>query len=1459
MQPLNSYPVFEADQVLSNGHLNNLLNYLEQQERLTRIKLVGRGIVCGLEITTSNTAITLSKGCGLTSQGYLIQLCETNFTHYTAYVPPVLPNDLYFLTQCSAENRDQIPYYGQKDILELIPEGDKDTTDKKLLNTLNQQDYAVVLFLETEQIDLKNCDTQDCNDKGSRMDFTLKTLLIHRKFILPAEKASFNTIFLKRFNVPVGDLKTSEDILQGFLTITDDGTLKGLSENLVLCWSKYAVMLGLPAANPLENLNLIEVKKKLSGNTGQRIFVQYFYDFVDDLLKAYLEFKCKVSDVFGECCPDEMDFPLHLTLGMASENTILGKRNSQRQYFEPSPIQGGLGKNADEAAALLERLVAMIKGFMGEKLAATEPIIITPSNLGHDNLSGRAIPYYYDWKSVNPRWHFSLSYDGSEQYNLGYRASQQSDAPGPVKNPLLYDIERYNAFRIEGHVGKNYQSALTEIIRQKHEFNLPFEVLALNAIDLSAILNGKQITCHIEDLTSDYRVMITGIVCQLQQILAYVGNLRPKRSLNSDRLVTVLNSKKDFYISKNLVDMQKTIKADIAKNRPISISNADIIKNLALRDVEEGEKLADFVAKDISQFIVEQKTFFDYIIKQPDLLLIFLQQLAEIVKYLLSFDLNQFDEDAYNKLWTPYSKTVASLIQEATKSENEEIKQYFSAKNTELLFKCANEKLFALKEEYLKRLAQYDAAINFNEYFKKHPGLEHKAGVTKGGSFVLVYNGVPERLLTLPDLVITNPNLDIVIRNTLANLAAKESAAKSVTMDKSALVTEISKKESLIEITAAKRTEFEFASDLIKNLNLGDAAKSVLDALNIKDKEIRDQATPISKGTVIADFYLPYLCCSDCPPIAYVIPEVIEPENKGPIANAGPDQTLTFVPGRGNTATLDGSASSDADGTIKSFAWTQVSGPAAAIKAPEKVKTTVQFESAGVHIFALKVTDDKGATAEDSVSVNVTEAENTGPQARAGEDQTLPFVSGRATTTVLDGSASSDADGTIKSFAWTQVSGPTAAIKTPEKVKTTVQFASAGVHVFALKVTDDKGATAEDSVSVNVTEAENTGPQARAGEDQTLPFVSGRATTAVLDGSASSDADGTIKSFAWTQVSGPTAAIKAPEKVKTTVQFESAGVHIFALKVTDDKGATAEDSVSVNVTEAENTGPQARAGEDQTLTFVSGRATTAVLDGSASSDADGTIKSFAWTQSSGPTAAIKTPEKVKTTVQFASAGVHVFALRVTDDKGATAEDSVTVNVSNNDRQKSCGPLQDIIKAFEEFDSTDSNDLFGRFVQIYSPYGQIKEFFAAMKVVANESPEKQIDFFVNEFVNTGLLSQFVEWLQLLNNLLIEIRELRTLAFGLYKILNLLAMHIVCIQKDDFDVASIPTQKVFEVIESHAKVWADMRASGAMGRLELQLILRVESDMSAAMVQTTANGEETIKTKYFSQLKIIVEIL
>src|SRR3989344_7777655 len=49
-----------------------------------------------------------------------------------------------------------------------------------------------------------------------------------------------------------------------------------------------------------------------------------------------------------------------------------------------------------------------------------------------------------------------------------------------------------------------------------------------------------------------------------------------------------------------------------------------------------------------------------------------------------------------------------------------------------------------------------------------------------------------------------------------------------------------------------------------------------------------------------------------------------EDGNDAPVANAGPDQTITLPT---NQVTLDGTQSDDTDGTISSFVWSFVSGP----------------------------------------------------------------------------------------------------------------------------------------------------------------------------------------------------------------------------------------------------------------------------------------------------------------------------------------------------------------------------------------------------------------------------------------------------------------------------------------------------------------------------------------------------
>lgn len=81
-----SYPIFTPNQVLTKDDLNQVVNYLDGQNRLTRAYLIGTGIVWGMDLSSTFDAtkaqIQISAGCGITSEGYLISLPTTILTHY---------------------------------------------------------------------------------------------------------------------------------------------------------------------------------------------------------------------------------------------------------------------------------------------------------------------------------------------------------------------------------------------------------------------------------------------------------------------------------------------------------------------------------------------------------------------------------------------------------------------------------------------------------------------------------------------------------------------------------------------------------------------------------------------------------------------------------------------------------------------------------------------------------------------------------------------------------------------------------------------------------------------------------------------------------------------------------------------------------------------------------------------------------------------------------------------------------------------------------------------------------------------------------------------------------------------------------------------------------------------------------------------------------------------------------
>ena len=360
------------------------------------------------------------------------------------------------------------------------------------------------------------------------------------------------------------------------------------------------------------------------------------------------------------------------------------------------------------------------------------------------------------------------------------------------------------------------------------------------------------------------------------------------------------------------------------------------------------------------------------------------------------------------------------------------------------------------------------------------------------------------------------------------------------------------------------------------------------------------------------------------------------PSNRAPIANAGADlRALT-----GSLVTLDGAASSDPDGSIAGYAWTQTAGPAVSLSSASAAQPGFVPTQAGRYSFSLVVTDNLGLSSNaDAVVVTVQVA----PVANAGADQTVALP----VTVTLDGSGSSDADGSVVAFAWTQTAGAPVTLSSASTTSPSFAPTAPGTYDFLLTVTDNDGNTASDGVRIVVLAP----PTAAAGSD--VSALTG--ATVTLDGSGSSDADGSIVTDAWTQTAGPEVSLSGADSATPSFSSTSSGVYAFTLTVTDDSGLSSSDSISVTLRSA----PVASAGAAQTV--AAGTAVT--LNGSASSDADGSIASYAWTQNGGPVVTLAGASTATASFTPTTAGRYEFTLTVTDDSGLSASATTVVDVT----------------------------------------------------------------------------------------------------------------------------------------------------------------------------------------------------
>lgn len=193
--------------------------------------------------------------------------------------------------------------------------------------------------------------------------------------------------------------------------------------------------------------------------------------------------------------------------------------------------------------------------------------------------------------------------------------------------------------------------------------------------------------------------------------------------------------------------------------------------------------------------------------------------------------------------------------------------------------------------------------------------------------------------------------------------------------------------------------------------------------------------------------------------------------NEPPVADPGPipDGTPDTEPYRcntGQTITLDGSGSFDPDGQITKYEW-DFNGDDRPDATGPRVSFTCPTTPGNITI-KLTVTDGAGSSVTVQQTITVTQAPPTNqpPTANCG---TVPSEVLVGQTVRLDGSGSSDPEGTALTYQWAFVAKPAdsqTVIENPTSATTSFKADKQGDYTVRLTVTDTRGASASCTASV---------------------------------------------------------------------------------------------------------------------------------------------------------------------------------------------------------------------------------------------------------------------------------------------------------------------------------------------------------------------------------------------------------
>ena len=369
MEITPQYRSFVDDQVLTSGQLNEFIEYFEDQDRLTRVCLVGVGVACGFKVSVNNqnSLITITQGCGVTTDGDLLKLQKSIKNSFDISI--VLESIKYSHFRDFEDDKAKYKHFKNGnatiDLWELIPQEKVDLEAGHLpINSQLLNDKVVVLYLECYPKETDICTTTNCDNQGQPNIQNLRVLLIDRENVENIVNKK-DTIFTKHnvyeafTNLPQTAVpkvilnavnSTSYTKLAAAYKTAVTVSKNGLHSAFQQLFQGFSDVLDIKDGT--SNTILNQINNLDDFNTNEK--VQYRYDLVRDLSDTYNELGETLLKLKTECCPNIEAFPKHLLLGALSSEEIYPEL---RHDFYQAPTNTEYAKYLKMARSLMQRVV----------------------------------------------------------------------------------------------------------------------------------------------------------------------------------------------------------------------------------------------------------------------------------------------------------------------------------------------------------------------------------------------------------------------------------------------------------------------------------------------------------------------------------------------------------------------------------------------------------------------------------------------------------------------------------------------------------------------------------------------------------------------------------------------------------------------------------------------------------------------------------------------------------------------------------------------------------------------------------------------------------------------------------------------------------------------------------------------------------------------------------------------